>query len=332
MEKEKRRSKYDYIRATAIMFVVLMHLCAHVKAEPFGIKWWIVSAVMLFTSTCNGLFFLLSGKFNLNLKNSNDLIRFYKKRAVSIVIPFLVCSFICFIVEKRLLGTGNDYITSLISISPTTHYWFAYELIGLIVWTPFFAVMMDGLALKGKCIMTALVLVFQTVFVFIKDVGAYPGYEVPLLGWPLFYLVGSFADDIPDKWRKWIIVLGAGGFIMSLLQMRLLPDASHGLQDLSPKYFFSVLAAYYILLNVSIPEGIEKATLFLSQYSYYIYLFHNTVIMVFFSERLDLYDYLISRTGTILFLLIVFITSIGLSFVLGMMVKKTISVVFKKIV
>ena len=332
MDKDVRQKKYDYIRALAILSVVLMHLCAHVKAEPFGIKWWIVSAVMLFTSTCNGLFFLLSGKFNLNLKNSNDLIRFYKKRAVSIVIPFLVCSFICFIVEKRLLGTGNDYITSLISIFPTTHYWFAYELIGLIVWTPFFAVMMDGLALKGKCIMTALVLVFQTVFVFIKDVGAYPGYEVPLLGWPLFYLVGSFADDIPDKWRKWIIVLGAGGFIMSLLQMRLLPDASHGLQDLSPKYFFSVLAVYYILLNVSLPEGIEKAALFLSQYSYYIYLFHNTVIMIFFSERLDVYDYLINKTGTILFLLIVFIASIGLSVVLGIMVKKIISVVFKKIV
>ena len=325
MEKETRQTKYDMIRATAMIFVVLMHLCAHVSAEPFGAKWWLKSAVMLFVSTCNGLFFLLSGKFNLVSKNSDDPIRFYRRRAVSVILPFIVCSLICYLAEKSLIGADENYITSLISVFPTTHYWFVYELIGLIFWTPFFAVIMENIDLNRKLIMTAVVLVFQFSFVLLKDCGTYPGYEFPLMGWPLFYLVGSFADEIPDKWKKRLTVIGIACFFISLLQMRLLPDASQGLQDLSPKYFFTVLAVYYGLQRLTLPTILEKAALWLAKYSYYVYLFHNTLIMLFFSEKLGIYDAIISRTGTAVFLLIVFVLSIGISVILGAIIKKILS-------
>ena len=331
MEKEKRQSKYDYIRATAIMFVVLMHVCAHVTPEPYGIKWWGSSAVMLLTSSCNGLFFILSGKFNLITRNANDPVRFYKKRIVSIVLPFLICSFICFLIEKKFTRNTDNYITSLTSVFPTTHYWFVYELIGLMFWTPFFAVMMEHLDFKKKLIMTAVVLAFQTTFVLLKDFGNYPSYEFPLMGWPLFYLIGSFADDVPNIWRKRIVVLGVVCFIVSLLQKRILPDASNGLQDLSPKYFFSVLAIYYILGELPVPEYIGKAGQLLSKYSYYIYLFHNTVILLFFTEELGIYGYLIGRTGTVVFLLIVFFSSIFIAVILGAAIKMIVSKVYKKI-
>ena len=324
MKNNNRIMQYDLIRTAAMLSVVVMHLTAHINAEPYGAKWWVKTAIMLVVSTCNGLFFLLSGKFSLAEKNAEDPIGFYKKRIISILIPFIMCSFICYEIEKKLLETEVGYLESLISVFPDTHYWFVYELMGLVLWTPFFAVMMERLDLQKKLIMTGIVLAVQGAFVLLKDIGSYPGYEFLLMGWPLFYLVGNFADDIPEKWKSRITVIGAACFVLSLLQMRFLPDTSFGLQDMSPKYFFTVLTVYYMLEKVSVPAFAEGIVLFLARYSYYVYLFHNTLILIFFSEKLNVYNTLIARTGTALYLVITALCSVGVSLISGIILSRVI--------
>ena len=324
MEERNRIIQYDLIRTAAMLSVVVMHLIAHISAEPYGVKWWVKTAILLLVSTCNGLFFLLSGRFSLVNRNIGDPIGFYGKRIISILLPFIICSFICYETEKYLLGTETGYMESLISVFPGTHYWFVYELMGLVFWTPFFAAMMEKLDLRRKLIMTGIVLAFQGVFVFLKDIGIYPGYEFPLMGWPLFYLAGSFADEVPDKWKNRIMITGTVCYVISLLQMRFLPDASLGLQDMSPKYFFIVMAVYYALEKVRVPLWADGIVLFLARYSYYVYLFHNMLIMIFFSEELKVYDALINGTGTVLYLVITAMCSIGISLIFGIVIRKAI--------
>ncbi|MDO5138382.1 MAG: acyltransferase [Oscillospiraceae bacterium] len=275
---QKREMKYEIVRAAAILFVVLMHLCAHITAEPYSIKWWIKTSLLLISSTCNGMFFLISGRFNLTEKNAEDPLSFYKRRVWSVVVPFIIASAVCFALERALMGAEGGYLNALIEVFPSTHYWFVYELAGLLFWTPLFAGMLRDLDLKKKLILTAAVLVCQAVFVFLKDIGRDPGYELPLMGWPLFYIAGSFADHIPDRWKKIITVIGAACLFVSILQMRIFPDSSQGLQDMSPKYFFLVLAMYYGIQRIVLPEPAEKAVSFIAKYSYYVYLFHNTAI------------------------------------------------------
>ena len=111
--------------------------------------------------------------------------------------------------------------------------------------------------------------------------------------------------------------------------MRFLPDASFGLQDMSPTYFFIVLGSYYALEKIPVPASSERIIVFLAKYSYYVYLFHNTLILLFFTETLGIYDVLIAKTGSVLFLVIVFVCSLGVSLILGILVKKALDLIFK---
>ncbi|MBQ8996045.1 MAG: acyltransferase [Oscillospiraceae bacterium] len=330
MPEKSRQVKYDLIRAVAMVFVVLLHLLGHIQAETGTVKWWGKEAAMLLTSSCNGLFFLISGRFNLNRKSTNDIGRFYRKRAVTILIPFFISSLICFVVEDRANGANRNYLRSLITEFPGTQYWFVYFLAGLLFWAPFFASMMAELPLRKKLILTAGVLAFQTVFVALKDMGIYPGYELPLTGWALFFLVGSFADSIPDIWKKRVILLGALSYCLSVLQSGFLPQASSGLQDLSPRYFLTVLALYYGLQRVRIAPKAEKAVTWFAGYSYYVYLFHNMVLFLFFSEKVGIYDGLITKTGTILFLILAVATCFAVSVLIGTVIEKLVIVPLKK--
>ena len=321
---QKREMKYETVRAAAILFVVLMHLCAHITAEPYGIKWWIKTSLVLFSSTCNGMFFLLSGRFNLAEKNAEYPLSFYKRRVWSVIVPFIIASAVCFVWERTLLGEEGGYLNALIEVFPNTHFWFVYELTGLLFWAPFISRMVNALDLNKKLILTAGVLVCQATFVFLKDIGIYPGYELPLMGWPLFFIVGSFADQISERWKNIITVIGAVCFFVSMLQMRIFPDSSQGLQDMSPKYFFFVLALYYWIQKIMLPKPAEKVVSYMAENSYYVYLFHNTVITLFFSDVVGIYDSLMPKTGPVLFLIISVLACITISLICGTIIDKMI--------
>ena len=327
MSRKTRQAEYDFIRVTAMLAVVLFHLLGHISAEPYGTKWWVKSCLLLLFSTSNGLYFLLSGKFNLTEKNSSEPLRFYVRRTVTVILPFLICSGICYLTEKYTLGTDGSYVMALIRTFPSTHYWFVYELTGLFFWTPFFARAVKEIRMRDAVILTLGVLTAQGIFVLLKDLGAYPGYELPLMGWPLFYFAGSFADKVPEKWRRRVIVAGSVSLLLSLFQMRVLPDASHGLQDLSPRYFLMVLALYYLLQKIPVTGWRGKAVLAISRNSYYVYLFHNTVITMMFSEVLGFYDLMMPRTGTALYLLLTVFLSITVSCLMGAIIRRLLDLI-----
>ena len=326
---KKREIKYETVRTTAILFVVLLHLFAHIETGIYDFEWWAKTAAALIFSTCNGLFFLISGKFNLVEKNAEEPVSFYRRRMWSVIVPFVISSAICFAVEQALLGGNGNYLNALAEVFPNTHYWFVYELAGLLFWTPFIARMVNALDLNKKLILTAGVIVCQAAFVFLKDIGTYPGYELPLMGWPLFFIVGSFADQLSGRWKKAITWIGVACFFVSMFQMRVFPESSQGLQDLSPKYFFFVMALYYGIQKIALPEPAEKVISYIAGNSYYVYLFHNTVITLFFSDVVGIYDYLMPKTGTVLFLIITVVVCFTISIICGTIIEKMIGIVHK---
>ena len=329
MVGKRRQVQYDFIRAMAMMAVVLFHLLGHVSAEPFRIKWWIKTALSLMLSTSNGLFFLLSGKFNLIEKNASDPVRFYKKRTISVIVPFLICSGLCHLAETYALGANGSYIHALIQTFPSTHYWFVYELIGILFWTPLFARAIKDIDAHSALALTAGALIIQACFVFCKNLGIYPGYEMPLMGWPLFYFVGSYADRLREKWRKCVIFAGGVALFTSLGQLRLFPEASQGLYDLSPRYFLMVMAAYYTLQMIPVSGWREKVVMLLSRNSYYVYLIHNTIIAFLFAESLGIYDRLMPQIGTALYLVMTFVLCLLISITIGSVIRKVIGYIFK---
>lgn len=329
MKNSNRQMQYDFVRSVAMLAVVLFHILGHISVEPFGMKWWIKTGLSLILSTSNGMFFLLSGKYNLIEKNASEPIRFYKKRTISVIVPFLICSGLCHLAETYALGANGSYIHALIQTFPSTHYWFVYELIGLLFWTPLFARAIKDIDMHNALILTAGALIIQACFVFCKNLGIYPGYEIPLMGWPVFYLVGSYADRLTEKWRKRVILAGGAALVTSLGQLRLIPDASQGLYDLSPRYFLMVMAAYYTLQMIPVLGWREKVVMLLSRNSYYVYLIHNTIIAFLFSESLGIYDLLKPQIGTVPYLVITFVLCMLISITIGSVIRKVLGYVFK---
>lgn len=329
MVVKRRQVQYDFIRAMAMIAVVLFHLFGHISAEPFCMKWWIKTGLSLMLSTSNGLFFLLSGKFNLTEKNASDPVRFYKKRTIAVIIPFVICSGLCHLAETYAFGANESYIHALIQTFPSTHYWFVYELIGLLFWTPLFARAIKDIDAHSALALTAGALTIQACFVFCKNLGIYPGYEMPLMGWPLFYFVGSYADRLTKKWRKRVILAGGAALVTSLGQLRIFPDASHGLYDLSPRYFLMVMAAYYILQMIPVSGWTGKMVMLLSRNSYYVYLIHNTIIAFLFAEALGIYDRLMPKMGTVPYLVMTFVLCLMISIAIGSVIRRAIDYIFK---
>ena len=87
---KKRLIQYDVIRVMAMLFVI----CVHVKLKPFASHRYISSGLYAVFFTCNGLFFMLSGKFNLSKKfdDVSKMKQFYIKNFKKIVIPFIVAT------------------------------------------------------------------------------------------------------------------------------------------------------------------------------------------------------------------------------------------------
>ena len=183
--------------------------------------------------------------------------------------------------------------------------------------------------MHNALILTAGALTIQACFVFYKDLGIYPGYEMPLIGWPLFYFVGSYADRLTEIWRKRVIFAGGAALVTSLGQLWFFPDASHGLYDLSPRYFLMVMATYYLLQMIPISGWREKVIMLLSRNSYYVYLIHNTIIALLFAESLGIYDLLMPQIGTVPYLVITFVLCMLISIAIGTVIRKVLGYVFK---
>ena len=86
--KEKRREiSYDVIRCVAMLFVIAVH--ANPKPYQSGSLWQELFLAVFFS--CNGLFFMLSGRFALakKLDGVRGILTFYRRKLFSVFIPLV---------------------------------------------------------------------------------------------------------------------------------------------------------------------------------------------------------------------------------------------------
>ena len=300
-EKEERRiAGYDKVRFTAILFVVLYHLLGHLNAEQSSAEWWIFTTLSLLFSSGNGLFFMLSGRFALRPSARKDPAAFYRRRAVSIWIPFLMCAVFSWWMENRILFTAEDasFLEALICRMPSTQYWFVFTLTGLLAMTPFLTILLDHLTAKMFRLLVLVILIFQNLFVLAKDLGLYPGYEFFFSGWVLFFLLGAKIDGFRENEKRLLCLLCLPALLLSLLQIRFLPQAHEGLADLALNYTLLCTGLFLLLQRLPVPGFLTPVTDLISRNSYYIYLLHNLIVAFFFSDRLPVYSALTASLGT----------------------------------
>ena len=340
MKINGREIQSDLIRVIAMLFVI----CVHVHTNLGERHWFLDGLRVAMILTCNGMFFMLSGKYNLRFqaeKEQNSYGSFYQKKLTSIVIPFVIYTLVVYICNMQwenwsLSVAIQDYFRVFFDRNITTHLWFMYQLIGILLSAPFLAVMLHNLS--DKSLILLLSIGFGWNFVSITLLPDILGYTFNFSGWILsemllYFVLGYALDRIIKKKEHVMALCGLGilGVIITIVQGHFFEDKFTGLYDLSLVYIFVNIGLYLFLERICLikSENFARVLSFIAKHSFGVYILHFYVIqwlgnnLHFPWVKLEIASYLLS-------VLTVFVLSFAASFFLDTVIINPLQKLFRE--
>lgn len=284
----KRDCRYEFIRVVSMVLVVGVHALAVVPGTNAVEKLaeHIFSTVFFF---CNGLFFMLSGKFALSAdcEQVSDYRKYYFKRFASIGFPALF-----FMLLRTMHNAGwwpayllspelrSDYLHNVLSGFRSCEYWFLYPLTGLLVAAPFLGKFLRRASREELLVFLGLGIGYNALRVYLSDFS----WDYPLGGWMVLFVLGYALERIVSTPRQenYVILLGLGCFCLTVIQKWL--GNAPGADDLAPAYVGMVSGAFLLLKRLYRPgEKMDMLVTFLGKQSLAVYMLH----MLFLPEILS---------------------------------------------
>lgn len=178
---KSRQFKYDFVRFVAMTWVIGVHALTVVDTGRRLGSWYVVLCQAVFF-TANAIFFMLSGKFNLVRKNSEDWRGFYVRKARGILLPVLVLFFIRTAYDMWPdLGTPLHFLKTFalntVDYFDCREYWFVFQLLSMLVVTPFLVPVVESLDQGKKKLLMVLGLLWFTASFFMTNLGYELGYS-----------------------------------------------------------------------------------------------------------------------------------------------------------
>ncbi len=283
-----RDVRYDVIRVTAMLFVIAVH----VNPKPFNSFPWFKDIFDYIIYTCNGMFFMLSGLFNMKREfcTKEDYSLYYKKKFITILLPYVLMTFLLYGYDYYQSGRSFEFrtfveetINQFTALNSEQHLWFMYSLIGLVVSAPFFSKMLHAMSDWELKLLFWMAIGWNAVSIYlINDLGWNFHYGKWLLAsWTMYFFLGYFHDQIVNESnKKFWYAAGIAGFLVTVLWQYLLPVENHSDKDFAPAYTFFVIGMYTFLLNeVHIHwEPVKKVISFLAKHSFTVYMIHYLIL------------------------------------------------------
>lgn len=287
-----------------------------------------------FILQCNGVFYMMSGKFNLckNFECKMDYIKYYIDKFVSIIIPYGVGTCLLVLLEviiSKQYCNLNGYIyrcfEAFFSTNATGHLWFVCTLIGILVGNPFLAKMVTSMKDEELKVLFGVGIVWNFITIYlVNDLGFSIGISGWFLwGWVFIYFLGYFCDRIiNDKNVKMIYCLGIVGLIITVFGMTYLKTFKYS-TDLSVGYILFVMSCYLFLQrHISINSKMMKKVFspivtYMAKYSFVAYIMHFFILNNFARKLITQNEGIIQYMLCVLITFIVtYITSILVSNIL----------------
>lgn len=280
----KRLYQYDAIRVMAMFFVIAVHALYIVDASTPAGQLFLFGGQALFF-TCNVMFFMLSGRFNLTERASEQIPSFYLRKVRGILIPVLI-----FFLLRTLWNAGfafagpldlaKAYIKNILGGFAGTEYWFVFTLIALLIATPFLSMIFVRLTDKQVKILFGASLVLQGVqFVALNKGWAYGYGAYPFTGALFMYTMGAYCErlfETPAKARALYAVAAFSWLATTWLHLK---GWTVNLHDTSPCYLLTALGLYAALFRSAPSLGWAKRPVALmSKYSFGVYMVHMVVL------------------------------------------------------
>lgn len=279
----------DFLKSLAAFAVIILHVSVPVVFE-FEEKenWWAGNFYNSLTRFCVPVFVMISGV--LLLGKNEQLSVFLRKRFLRILPPFILWSLI-------YLALKIDYglqLKEILSYSMTElkggtqfHLWYVYMIIGLYLIIP----------LVNKWILNSTkneLIYFLLIWVFVLllalpvlnklttkiDLRYFSGY----LG---YLILGYFLYQFVNLKRNLGLLIFLVGFLFTMIATYYISSAENDFNEKFYKFLsINVVVAssgiFILFKNIIIKnKGIQKVIVFLSKYSYGVYLSHIFVLIMF---------------------------------------------------
>lgn len=339
-----RNISADLLRIICCMFVIGIHSTPNyaLMVETNQPTYIILQSMILKAIVAIGLpvFFILSGWFLLN-KKSNNLISEYRKRFVTLLVPFLIYAFINYYYfhtetfdKEGVRGFFKLLFESQIAIA--THLWFVYVLLGIYIVLPALRIVTDAIP-KNKSIHAIIFIAFicswplyeyqiPKIFSGYKSIIPLPRIDV----WVGYFIIGGLLARV--KIRKEIALKLFG---LSLIIQILATWLSVNKYGLDPRPFDTGLSMFFVSCMLTIViTGIEfsnnslsaKVITWIAPFTYGIYLMHM-ILLVIISKYFSI-DTVVDLVAvkTLIFMPAIFFSSLIIVYVIDkLIVNKIIS-------
>ncbi|MBE7015738.1 MAG: acyltransferase [Ruminococcaceae bacterium] len=293
MKEQKKRIVFlDFLRAFAIVMVVLLHSINDYIIEPglYGTaQWYALLFTNGFVRTGVPIFLMISGCLMLSSNGTSDIKKFYKKSLTRIIIPLLFWNVAYFFyqysreyVEFDLMILLNNALNSGMEY----HLWYLYELAGLYLVAPFLKILIDNCNMKKLVLLVFLMMLCPTIRPFINTVTPlYIYWFEPLFnGYMSCFLLGYILYKSDSEKHLFYFLLAGGLALATSMLINYLNSSHEGINLVTNSGYslchYIMAAAVFVTAKALIKEKLllEKVAIILSKYSFGVYLVHVAVI------------------------------------------------------
>lgn len=285
-----RNYSVDLLRVLCCFLVVWIHTApmytAYLSINVTPFQGALSLLIECFVRVGLPVFFVISGMFILN-QNIGNIFSFYKKRLISISVPFIIFSILHYLISSYWNHTSpsiTDYASRLTNTTAISiHFWFVYAIIGLYIVSPFFAFMIRQLdsrqAWVGLGVLTFM-LIYNVYLSHLITGIVMPEFSV----WLVYFIAGGLITKVTLP-RKIIILLLVVGYASTVLASYLnvnnvfsfsLKPYENGLNMF---VFTMALVCLFTHFNFTPGKAVSKILLFISANTYSLYLIHIASLM-----------------------------------------------------
>jgi surface polysaccharide O-acyltransferase-like enzyme len=219
--KSKRNGQYELIRVAAMFFVIGVHLVETLPVDtPRRILYNSVFSLTFYT--CNGLFFMLSGKFALGgtYKSKEDRKRYFQKRILNLILPMIFFMWLRSAYSVRgdifHLEFWNLCLRNILCDYMGKDYWFLYLLLGNLLIAPFLSKAFTK-ADKGELqFFVGVGILYSALCVYLPYVGFSMEWKYLFAEWTFYFCLGYCLEQIVEStmWLQptFLLHVGCGSF------------------------------------------------------------------------------------------------------------------------
>ncbi|MBT1171512.1 acyltransferase [Bifidobacterium sp. SO4] len=299
--KPPRNVNYDLLRCVAMCLVIGVHVVNNympVKMTLTGPDETVRFTLFAIFMTCNPLFIMVSGRFNLTFDAGEEsglkpYARYYYKRFVSLIFPYLfyagTLGFTAYLVmdHRSLAGAATGTLYDLFSGYDDSVYWFVFMLAGFVLATPFMAPMLRAIGRTGAWLLIGLAAAVAAA----EQICSLFGYPLTFLnsfpwrGLLFYYLLGYVLEFYPPsvRARRATYVIAPFTLAWTVAAPVLFPGHPAQVNRTLTVAYAVVVAAIFLLFRYDVhirSERARKAIIWLAGYSYTIYLVHSPLSKV----------------------------------------------------